>query len=558
MKNWRNLFANHILDRGENYYRTGAVTDVKKDEDGDYEAIVIGSDDYHVEINFDHGEIEDLWCDCPHAEDGNHCKHMAAVLYHLEDHKPVAETSDKRVKKEDFINVIEKLSEEQTKAFLVKLAIADTGIQNLILTTFASKISKTQISALKKQVKAIAKKYGGKYGFIEYRQANHYCHEVMQFMADYVQNLIDNHYLSEAFEVICYIFVMVCEVDLDDSNGTTGELGHECCEYFETILADADKPLKEAMFEWFSHERSGVLLDYMRDNFIHVFWCNHFNEQPFASKKLAVLDAEIELLAKQLNHSDNWSASYRYKRSIMERLKLMDNLETTIEEKFLYRQKFRHIPDIRQLEIEEYLADGDDASAIELLIESKGMDRNSAGYVVNYSKKLLAIYNRRGMDAEYKSELITYVFEYSRGNIEDIRKLKEICSKDEWITFREKLIEKFQGDTAYQILKDDGLYQRLFNEICRNQYHLVSHLNRYEDVLKPHFGAEMLEIYVIHVTRSAKNKGDRKHYKELISYLKKIATYPMGKEKAEEILVDWKIRYARRPSMMDELKKAGL
>ena len=25
--------------------------------------------------------IEDMLCDCPYAEDGNYCKHMAAVLF---------------------------------------------------------------------------------------------------------------------------------------------------------------------------------------------------------------------------------------------------------------------------------------------------------------------------------------------------------------------------------------------------------------------------------------------------------------------------------------------
>ena len=557
MKNWKNLFASHILDRGENYHRVGVVTEVKKDENGNYEAVVVGSDDYHVEINIENEEIKDLWCECPHAYDGNYCKHMAAVLFYLENHKPKAKTTGTEVTKENFKDLIEKLSETQAKAFLVKLATDDPGIKNLILTTFSDKISKTQLSALKKQVKAIAKSHGGKYGFIEYRQANHYCAEVIQFMNDYVQNLIHNNHFLEAFDLLCYIFVMICEVDLDDSNGTTGELGYACCDYFSTVLNGADNQVKETMFEWFSHERSGDLLDYMRDDFIHQFWIEHFDEEPFASKKLAVLDAEIEMLTKHPEGLESWSVGYRYRKSVVERLRLMDILKMSHEEKLLYRQKFRHIPDIRQTEIDEYLSAGDDENAIKLLKESKKIDADHAGYVTNYSEKLLGIYKRLGMTIDYKTELVTYVFEHSRGNIDNIRQLREICNVDEWVTFREKLIEKFKGDTAYQILKEDELYQRLFDEICKNTYHLISWLDEYETVLKPHFANEMLEMYVEYITKSAKNTGDRKHYQALVSYLKKIATYPTGKEKLEEILAHWKTTYNRRPSMMDELKKAG-
>lgn len=553
MTHWKYLFESHILERGKNYYKAGAVTKVKKDANGDYEAVVVGSEDYQVEINFEQG---DLWCECPYAEDGKHCKHMASVLYYLEDNKTI-KTTGVKVKKDAFKDLVENLSEAQVKTFLIKLAREDAGIENLILTTFANTINKKQMSALKQQVRAIAKRYGGKHGFIEYRQVSDYSYDITRFMDDYVQTLIDNDHLSEAFELICYIFVMVCEVDLDDSLGTTGAIGHLCYEYFLAVLDDADEQLKKQMFEWFSRERSGNLLDYMRDEFIHEFWVNQFKEQPFASKKLAVLDAEINALTNNSESVENWSVNYRYKKCILERLRIMDDLEMTSEQKLLYRQQFRHLPEIRQMEIAEYLAIGDDKNAIKLLVESKEIDANSAGYASDHSEKLLEIYSRIGMVDSYKTELITYTFEHSRGDIDTIRKLKEICDTDEWLAFREKLLEKFQGDTKYKILNEDQLYKRLFDEICSNTSYHISTLNTYEAVLKPHFSNEMLEIYVDYVVRGAKHTGNRNHYQALISYLKKIATYPSGKEKAEEIVTQWKTAYKNRPSMVDELKKAG-
>ena len=52
-------------------------------EDG-YKAVVSGSEDYSVEIVIENGKVLSMVCDCPYAEDGNNCKHMAAVLYEIE------------------------------------------------------------------------------------------------------------------------------------------------------------------------------------------------------------------------------------------------------------------------------------------------------------------------------------------------------------------------------------------------------------------------------------------------------------------------------------------
>ena len=80
MNNWRDLFQDHILARGEMYFYDGAVQELHKTEHG-YQAIVEGTEDYEVEIEIEEGEVCEMYCSCPYAEDGSHCKHMAAVLY---------------------------------------------------------------------------------------------------------------------------------------------------------------------------------------------------------------------------------------------------------------------------------------------------------------------------------------------------------------------------------------------------------------------------------------------------------------------------------------------
>ena len=81
---WKDLFQDHILDRGIDYFIRNLVENVYV-KDNIIEATVYGTEEYKVEIIKDNEEIRDLSCNCPYADGGNNCKHMAAVLFYLED-----------------------------------------------------------------------------------------------------------------------------------------------------------------------------------------------------------------------------------------------------------------------------------------------------------------------------------------------------------------------------------------------------------------------------------------------------------------------------------------
>jgi len=85
MNYWKHLFSSAILSRGFSYYRLGNVRDLSRIREG-YRAFVSGSgrNDYLVEIRFREDTPSSMTCTCPFSDDGNNCKHMAAVLYALE------------------------------------------------------------------------------------------------------------------------------------------------------------------------------------------------------------------------------------------------------------------------------------------------------------------------------------------------------------------------------------------------------------------------------------------------------------------------------------------
>ncbi len=64
------------LAKGLDYFENGCISELEEWEAGKWNAIVAGSEDYHVKIKFKNDTIEKCSCDCPH--DAEYCKHIIA------------------------------------------------------------------------------------------------------------------------------------------------------------------------------------------------------------------------------------------------------------------------------------------------------------------------------------------------------------------------------------------------------------------------------------------------------------------------------------------------
>ena len=170
MNYWKDLFREHILARGEMYYYDGAVQDLEKTEHG-YHAVVEGTEDYEVDIEMEDGRICEMYCTCPYAADGNNCKHMAAVLYEIEEQEGsdslTEGSSGSEQAEEELEEIIEKIPETELRSFVRQLAGRDDEIRNTLMTRYAVKIDEKQMCRLKEGVDQIVWEYGDRSGFID-------------------------------------------------------------------------------------------------------------------------------------------------------------------------------------------------------------------------------------------------------------------------------------------------------------------------------------------------------------------------------------------------------
>lgn len=107
MKTWRKHFDDIILERGLDYYESGAVRIYDYSAEH-VDAQVAGSLIYDICIYFEDSKITSMYCDCPYWDN---CKHLAATLYYLEDHPEL-------LKKEDYNELLISCSYEDLIEFL--------------------------------------------------------------------------------------------------------------------------------------------------------------------------------------------------------------------------------------------------------------------------------------------------------------------------------------------------------------------------------------------------------------------------------------------------------
>lgn len=88
IKDWKKNFHETILNRGRNYLNQDRVGDIKIEEvpqGFNFYAEVYGTRKYTVSGAVNNDKLKLISCNCPHARQGINCKHMAAVLFKIEE-----------------------------------------------------------------------------------------------------------------------------------------------------------------------------------------------------------------------------------------------------------------------------------------------------------------------------------------------------------------------------------------------------------------------------------------------------------------------------------------
>ena len=561
---WKKLFATHILERGYDYYLENAVENIDISEDI-IRADVIGSEDYEVEISVNNGEVTDMYCSCPYALDGRNCKHMAAVLYELSEdageEESAKEVNTDLVQSAYTINAYKKkvvaveelvssATEDEVRSFLVAVLSEDEKMLLRFHNKINKQVTKEDINNYIRQVDIIADRYLGRNRFISYYEADGFISELEEIIVEDVRRMIDyDNYLS-AFEVMNYIFVLIGEVDMDDSDGGTGMLVDRIYQLWLEILVKVSAEEKRKMFDWFTSHLDGSVIDYLEE-YIEQILMGEFEEKEYEQPKLDFIE---EMIARSECKESDWSRGYAVGKWAVRYLELLKKKKVSEEQIKEICKKYWNNLTVRRYYIDICMKNKEYDHVLQVLDECILLDKQYRGLISEYSKKKKEIYLLQGNKSAYIEQLWQLVLEHEAGDLDLYRELKKQYTEDEWVIKREKI---FKNLPAYahveRLYKEEKLYDRLLAYVL-NSPGLYA-LQEYEKVLKKEYPEQILEKYKDEVNKMAMHTSDRKHYAHLVSLLRKMQQMKGGVKLVEQIVSEWKLKYKNRPAMMNELRK---
>ena len=103
--------------------------------------------------------------------------------------------------------------------------------------TINSRSSEVDLKSYFRQIDSIVRQYSGRDNFIDYYAADDFIAELEELVDKDIRPMICNNKYMSAFEILSYIFVVVGNVDIDDSEGGTGMLGNDIYQLWKKELS---------------------------------------------------------------------------------------------------------------------------------------------------------------------------------------------------------------------------------------------------------------------------------------------------------------------------------
>lgn len=540
---WKNIFERRILERGEDYAYSHAVHDIVRTDDR-ITAEVDGTETYFVKIMLEEDEVSDMYCTCPYAEGGNCCKHMAAVLYAVEELPDEEIMLQGRTEAVSIAELLEEVSPEEVKAFICRQAEQNTAFANLVRLSLGRNDRAVDEDALIREADLIMADCMNGY-YIDRNDEAEMMSEMYRFLNEKLEPLADRGICMSVFRITWHILKELDKIDAESyDGGHAGGFTVNCFSVWDTIIEHCSAEEKE-MIKNLLLKRAAAEMDSSLEEFAE----DHFWDHDMAVQKLLELDEVIDQVMNENSYLMNTA-----ERRLPQRIKWMKRAGASDEEVEAYMKEHWSFRSIRRMALDAAKAAKDNDQIERILLDSLDIEHDNAHAVTEYTKQLISLYAETGNKEREKQYLQSLLMKTDKIEIEDIRRLKQLCAPDEW-TRRINSILKVNSDETQRcmILADESRYEELLETLTTAKDRSL--LDQYRIMIPKEYDRQILKLYESQLDMIAYNARRSKEYQEMDRKLKSVISYDGGKQLAKRLADKWVSEYPGRRAMADMLRK---
>lgn len=548
-----------ILKRGLSYFKKGHVISFDEITQGEYEAVVIGTDEYLVRLKVKSRNVIENSCTCPY-DMGSVCKHIVAVLFYMQQEelglKPADKEQAKRKAKskkktvsEQVDEILDKLSHDDLKKFLKELTLNDPSFRRLFLANFMFKFTAESPALYSQQIKAILKNAMGRDRYIQWSRVASVGNAVYRFLETAMKHEDEGNYLSAIYicEAVAVEMLRAFEI-ADDSDG---DIGGNIDAAFDILGSISTKELPEEVRLYLFEQ---CKFHYLKGTFNGWDW--HLYLLDIATR-LAVSDKEASDIFSLLeipgesNYYNDQIVKMRY--DLIRKMKGEEAAEKFAEQNL-------DNSDLRRKSLDKALKEKQFDKAI--ILASDGIDldlKNKPGLAMEWYDWLLRI----SLTQKDKPKIIEYArFLFIDGFRHDqdyYGILKKNIAGSDWDNFVEGLIKELSSskgrsriDVIAKIYITEQWWERLLKLITDDPS--IHKIQSYESYLADKYPNEVALLYEKGVLSYMERASDRGHYKDACRILRRMIKLG-ARDRVISLVEKFRKEYPRRVALMDELDK---
>ena len=154
------------------------------------------------------------------------------------------------------------------------------------------------------------------------------------------------------------------------------------------------------------------------------------------------------------------------------------------------------------------------------------------------------------------------LFVTGRDKLTYYNKLKTLIPKEQWKNFLDAMMKEtefsnyfsFGGSAEADIYVKEQDNERLFTLLSSTRYDQLEALMRYAHYLKDTHSEQLIAMYTSSLNDYAERKMERRNYEFIAQVLPCIHKLKGGQTAVKNIVAEFRIKYKRRPAMMEVLK----